>query len=85
LYCGRISECLTIMINVEVGWVLTERRLYEVRCGENEKIDRETKRRKEKVRTKAVIRGPEVSEQGMLVPNEIGSDHAGQLLGPTPA
>lgn len=42
-------------------------------CGGNEKTDRYTKRGKERERTKAVIRGSEVSEQGMLVPNEIGS------------
>ena len=42
-------------------------------CGGNEKINRETKRGKEREEMKAVIRGPEVSEQGMLVPNEIGS------------
>lgn len=36
-------------------------------------------------RTELVIRGPKVSEQGMLVPNEIGpSDHAGRLLGVLP-
>lgn len=37
LYWGRISECLTIMINVEVGWVLTERPLYEARMRQERK------------------------------------------------
>lgn len=74
LYRGRISECLTIMINVKVRRVLTERRLYEARMRRERKDRyRETKRGKEGERVKEVIRGPEVSEQGMLVPNEIGS------------
>lgn len=51
--------------------VLTERWLYKVKMRQGKKIDREAK--KDRERTKAVIRGPKVSEQGMLVPNEIGS------------
>lgn len=53
-------------------WVLTKRRLYEARMW-RERKGRETKRGKKREGTKAVIRGPEVSEQGMLVLNEIGS------------
>lgn len=58
-------------------------RTLQERRQEGKEGEKEREAEGKKERAESVIRGPEVSERGMLVQNEIGSsDHAGRLLGP---